>query len=350
MRIVAMDLGKSKTVYCVYDRDSAAHRFGTVRTTPEAVHACLADLEPDRVVLEIGTAAGWVHDLAQASSYDVQVANVNHHAWRWKNVKRKTDRDDALKLAQLSAMGQLPTVYMPSHAVRQKRALVAYRQKLVGRCRQIKNHLRALLEREGIVFAAGKAGWTETQRRELQALALPWEQVTSEEDLWRGMLGEELVSLEQTEAHVAAVTKKLDALGACDARVHLLRTVPAVGARLAETVVAVIDDPSRFQTGKQVGSYVGLTARQYQSGSRDRQGRISGQGHRVLRSLLVEVSWLGLRHNPWMREVYERVLRGDRSRKKIAIVAVARRLLIRLWAMLRDGTVWDDRAGRAQAT
>ena len=74
----------------------------------------------------------------------------------------------------------------------------------------------------------------------------------------------------------------------------------------------------------------------------NRQGGISGQGHRVLRSLLVQVSWLGLRHNPWMREIYERVRRGSDARKKIAIIAVARRLLIRCWAMLRDNTPWRD--------
>ena len=60
----------------------------------------------------------------------------------------------------------------------------------------------------------------------------------------------------------------------------------------------------------------------------------------VLRSLLVEVSWVGLRYNSWMRSVYERTRRNSRTRKKIAIVAVARKLLIRCWAMLRDGTAW----------
>ena len=74
----------------------------------------------------------------------------------------------------------------------------------------------------------------------------------------------------------------------------------------------------------------------------DRQGRISGQGNRLLRALLVEVSWLGLRYNSWMRETYHRLLRGSPSRKKIAITAVARKLLVRCWAMLRDEQPWRD--------
>jgi transposase len=169
------------------------------------------------------------------------------------------------------------------------------------------------------------------------------------EELWQGELWEELELLDQLSASLKRIEKKLDTLAEADARVGLLETVPGVGRRLAEMLVAVIDDPHRFGCAKQVGSYVGLTPRQYQSGESDRQGRISGQGHRQLRALLVEVSWLGLHHNPWMRDVYERVRSGSRSRKKIAIVAVARRLLIRCWAMLRDGEPWKDPRGEAGA-
>jgi transposase len=75
----------------------------------------------------------------------------------------------------------------------------------------------------------------------------------------------------------------------------------------------------------------------------DHQGKISGCGNKVLRSLLVEVSWLGLRHNKWMNQTYHRIWRGSASRKKIAITAVARKLLIRCWAMLRDGRPWCDK-------
>lgn len=128
-----------------------------------------------------------------------------------------------------------------------------------------------------------------------------------------------------------------------------MQTIPGVGPRLAEALVAVIDDPGRFRNGKQVACYVGLTPRQYQSGSQDRQGGISGAGNHWLRSLLVEVSWLGRHSNPWMREVYERVCGGKASRKKIAIVAVARRLLIRCWAMLRDHESWSPPGGEDAA-
>jgi len=146
------------------------------------------------------------------------------------------------------------------------------------------------------------------------------------------------------------VEVELDELAKRDERVKQLQTIPSVGPRLAEMVVAVIDDPKRFKNGKQVGAYVGLVPRLYESGSMSRQGKISKQGHKHLRALLVEVSWLGLRHNAWMREVYKRVCRGSKTRRKIAIVAVARRLLIRCWAMLRDGTNWSPPAMDESAT
>jgi transposase len=104
--------------------------------------------------------------------------------------------------------------------------------------------------------------------------------------------------------------------------------------------VRLLDDPKRFQNSKHVGSYAGLTPRQYQSGQMERQGRISGQGNRLLRSLLVEACWTSLRYNPWARDTYKRLLRGSPSRKTIAITALARKLLVKCWAMLREEENW----------
>ena len=159
----------------------------------------------------------------------------------------------------------------------------------------------------------------------------------------------ELQVLQSTASCLSKVTSKLDEQGKKDKQIQRLRTAVGVGPRLAEVIVAFIDDPERFATGKQVGCYAGLTPRQYQSGSMDRQGRISGQGNRLLRALLIEVSWLGLRHNSWMRETYNRILRGSPSRKKIAITAVARKLLVRCWAMLRDEQNWCDKISDKEA-
>src|SRR5688572_31519349 len=77
------------------------------------------------------------------------------------------------------------------------------------------------------------------------------------------------------------------------------------------------------------------------SGETERRGHITRQGSRLVRSLLVEVAWAGLRHNAWVRQTYQRLSGGKKARKKIAIVAVGRKLLVKCWAMLRDNRAWD---------
>lgn len=341
MNILAMDLGKNKTVVCLYNSENGKHRFGKVATRPKQIHDLIVAESPDRIVFEICSSAGWIYDIAKTLRFEVQVANPSTEGWRWKNVKRKNDREDALKLARLSAMNQLPTVHMPKPEVRQKRALIQYRQKLVRRVTQIKNNIRSILDKEGRSMAKSRSGWTIKSIERLREMSLPLEKCGFN-DLWRGQLHTELQMLDATLRCLCDVTKKLNKQAKDDEQIQLLQTAVGVGPRLAEAIVVFLDGPGRFASGKQVGCYAGLTPRQYQSGSKDRQGRISGQGNSLLRALLVEVSWLGLRHNSWMGETYQRLLRGSPSRKKIAITAVARKLLVRCWAMLRDKQPWRD--------
>jgi transposase len=342
MRILAIDLGKFKSVACDYDTDTAQHTFTTVRTAPRILHDLFVERSPDRVVIEIGSAAGWIRDLCEAMGLEVQIANPNHEAWRWKNVKRKTDKDDALKLAQLSVMNQLPTISLPGTAVRQWRSLIGYRWTLVRRRTAIKNSIRSILDRQGLPMPSGKSGWTIKTRASLHAEAQPLHDAADEE-LWRGQLHSELQSLMEHEALIKQLETKLEAIARRDERVQLLRTIPGVGPRLAEVVVATIDDPRRFKNAKQVGAYAGLAPRQYESGAMRRSGRITGRGNALLRTLLVEVSWLTRRYNPQLSAIFDQVCRGSRTRSKIAVVATARRLLIICWAMLRDGRPWNPR-------
>jgi transposase len=187
----------------------------------------------------------------------------------------------------------------------------------------------------------GKAGWTNKARSALQLDARPMKEAAAEE-LWRGQLHVELQALDQAESLIQQVESKLEALAGADERVQRLQTIPGVGPRLSEVMVAVIDNPRRFKNAKQVGAYAGLVPRLIESGTMSRHGKITGRGNKLLRALLVEVSWLMRRYNPHLRAVFQNVCRGSRTRRKIAAVATARRLLIICWAMLRDGTTWRD--------
>jgi transposase len=141
---------------------------------------------------------------------------------------------------------------------------------------------------------------------------------------------------------VTQAEQRLDALGQDNGAVKLLQTAPGLGPRTAEVVAAYLPEPQRFRKAKQISAYSGLVPRQHQSGEMDRRGRISKRGPALLRKLLVECAWCMVRYNAWARGFYLRLTGGGQRRKKQAIVAVARKILVRSWAMLRDGKPWHD--------
>lgn len=357
-KIVALDLGKFNSVACVYDAATHEHVFRSIAMSPQTVHDLLSEhagRDPSRtlVIFETCDAAGWVHDLAAALGLTVVVANPCDEAWRWRRVKRKTDRDDALKLVRLALVNQLRSVHVPSPDQRQRRRLIGQRKSLVERQTQVKNAIRSIFSQQGLSHALprGHKLWSKVGVAQLLSAHARPLAACEVDDLWRGRLHVELelldALLDALSKQIALVDKKLDELGRCDARVKLLQTVPGVGPRLAEAVVAHLDDPHRFRSARQVGAYAGLVPKQLESGTMKRVGRITHHGPSLLRGLLVEVAWMAYRHNAWARGVVERVSRGMKHRKKIAVVALARRLLVRLWAMLRDHAPWRDPITRA---
>ena len=185
MKILALDLGKYKTVGCDYEGESGRHRFRGSSTTPAALEQLVREVKPDRVVIEVCNIAGWVCDLLRGMGVEVQVANTSDDAWRWRKVKKKNDRCDALKAAQLSAVNQLREVHIPRIEVRQWRALIAFRQQLVKRRGKVKNHIRDLLVTEGQLLPGGAKCWTQLGVAHLEGLAKPLAEVGLHE-LWRG--------------------------------------------------------------------------------------------------------------------------------------------------------------------
>jgi len=339
--ILAIDLGKYKSVACVHDADSGEIRFATFDTSRAEVQRLLAKEAPGVVIIEACLLAGWVHDLCGERGVRCLVANTASEAWKFKHLKRKTDKDDALRLAQLHMLGQLPTVTLPPTAVRQWRSLMATRQNLVGRRVAVQNRIRALFVAQGLPAPRGAKAWSQTG---LAGIALQVKALADcgPDELWRGLLELALTEYRQVSELVARAEARLDALGKQSAAVQLLQTAPGLGPRTAEAVAAYLHDAPRFRTGKQVSAYSGLVPRQHQSGEMDRRGRITKRGPALLRKLLVECAWCMVRYNGWARNFYLRLTGGGQRRKKQAIVALARKILVRCWAMLRDNKPWRD--------
>jgi transposase len=288
--ILAIDLGRYKSVACLYDPATRAAQFRTLDTGRADFERLFRAHPGVVVVVEAGSNAGWAVDL-------------------------------------------------PDPATRQRRALIAHRQALVGRRTATQNRIRAVFAGQGLPSPRGHRAWTATGLDGLDLQAKPLADCASDE-LWRGVLHLALADYRHLLALIDQAEAALDRLAAADPATRLLETAPGVGPRTAEAVAAHLGDPKRFATGKQIGAFAGLVPRQYQSGESDRKGRITRRGPSVLRKLLVECAWAALRYNAWARATYARLTRGGVTRKKPAIVALARRLLVRLWAMLRDGTPW----------
>jgi transposase len=340
-RILAIDLGKFKSVTCLLDSATNQTEFWTMSTDRQYLLAVLKKYAPELVVIESCSLAGWVHDICTAEGYQVLVCNPNQEAWKWKHIKRKTDRDDALKLAKLAALGQLVPVYIPCRQQREYRRLVKYRQVVLGRINRVQNNIRSIFAQRGMEMMRGQKAWALERYEQIAQHRQPLA-ACSLDDLWRGELDLELHQLDELRQQQQAIHQKLTALARADQRVQLLQTIPGVGRKTAEVVVAYLDDPHRFRNARQVSCYAGMVPRRYQSGEMDRQGRIHKRGPRQLRSALVEAAWLMLRYNPWAKSVYERLTGGQKTRKKKAIVAVARKLLVRCWVMLLRKEPWNQ--------
>ena len=339
MKILALDLGKFNSMACVFNPRTKKNRTQLVKSERGYFKTLLKTSKPDLVVMEACSASGWVHDLCQDLGLKTIVCSTHEDAWRWRNVKRKTDKDDAIKLARLAWCDELKPTHVPSPEMREYRSLIKYRKKLVGRENQLKNSIRSLFANRGITITRGEKTWF-SGRQQLEEYRKPLLECSMNE-LWKGELDQYLTQLDQVNHLLKQVEKKLDAIAKQDQRVQRVMQIDGVGRVTAEAIVCAIDDPKRFESARQVSAYAGLVPRQYQSGETDRRGRITKRGSRLLRTLLVECAWCSLRYNKWSRVTYERIHGGKRVRRKKAAVALARKILVMAWAMMRDETDYD---------
>lgn len=239
-------------------------------------------------------------------------------------------------------MDQVDLVHVPKHGVRQWRSLIAHRHKLKDERTAVKNAIRALLDTQAITWPTGDKGWTRDSIERLNQMAEPLMDCVLE-TLWRGQLETYLKQLEMVQTLMMAVEHKLGRIAKENDQVQRLCQIPNVSTRTAEALVAHLDDPHRFKSARQVSCYAGLTPRQFQSGTMDRQGRISKRGPAVLRSLLTHAAWGMTRHCPEAKVVFDRVAGGSKTRRKKAAIAVSRKVLVCAWAMMRDESDWDPR-------
>jgi transposase len=246
MKILALDLGKFNTMCCFFDSKTRKHTFLNAKTDRAYLTTVFKKHKIDLVVMEACGPSGWINDLARSLKLETLVCSTNEDAWKWSNVKRKTDKDDALKLARMASMGELKAVHMPSETHREFRSLVKYRKTLDGRINKMKCTIRAWFVNHGIAIDAGDKAW-HTGRDRINSFRKPLVECKPNE-LWRGELDIELTQMDALAEHLAIVVKRLEVIGKIDPRIVRLRTIPGVGARTAEILVACLDDPHRWSS------------------------------------------------------------------------------------------------------
>ncbi len=238
--------------------------------------------------------------------------------------KQKHDRRDAEHILNLLIRGDFPRIWLPSASERDARVLVEHRHQLVQWRTRAKNGLQAMALSYG-VRRRGRL-WSAAGQEQLQKIPLREGMGRRRADLMRlvGQLGIWIKELEQRiEQEVA---RREDA--------QRLMTHPGVGPLTALGTVLVLGPTERFPDPQHVTSYVGLIPREDSSGGRQRFGHLTKQGNRLLRFLLVEAAGTASRYDPGLRRVYRRL--AFRKGAALAKAAVARKLAIRLYIMLRD--------------
>jgi transposase len=282
----------------------------------------------DAVVLEATTNAWHLYDQLAPHVASVTVANPLLIKWI-SSAAIKTDGHDTLKLARLLAAGLMPAVWVPPEPVRQLRALVSHRQRLIRQRTQARNRLHSVLHRHNVAPPEGELFAT-TQRAWWMELPL--------EPLEKLLVTQDLRLLDSLHPFVEEVERQLCLESVQEPwapHLPFLVQQTGIGVLTAMVLLAAIGDITRFPDAPHLVGYAGLGARVHDSADTHHGGGITKQGRRDLRAALVEAAWVAVIHNAHWKTRFEHLC--HHLSKEKAIVAIARQILVVVWH------TWHDR-------
>lgn len=327
----AIDLHLRSSQIRILDGEGHVLREQRVPTSVERLVRAFGDLGPMRILVETGTESEWVALALEAVGHEVIVADPNY-APMYGELRRKvkTDRRDVAALAEANRRGWYRATHRVSRPQRALRQVLRSRRQLVRMRSGTISLIRSLLRQEGYRLATGSSERVPTR---LAALELPSGLRATIAPLQR--------MVETLTVEIAGLDEQLAALAAVDPIVQRLQSVPGVGPVVALTFRAFVDDVGRFAHAGQVSAAIGLVPREDSSAERRHRGHITKAGPRELRSLLVQAAWACWRSKAsgTLRAWVERL--AGRRGKRIAVVALARRLSRILFALWRDRSVFN---------
>ena len=343
MDTIGLDLHKRESQLCFLGADGEITEQRIV-TSRERLAAVLGARPAARVLLEASTESEWVARHLESLGHTVVVADPNFapmYATRSRRVK--TDKRDARTLAEACRLGAYRPAHRLSDVQRHVRAELAVREALVRTRTRYIALVKAFVRRDGLRLPSSDAEHVPA-RLEALLLTLPDGSALAHET---APLVRALVLLNE---EIAAADQRIVAIRRDDPVVARLTTVPGVGPLTATAFVATVDDVGRFGSAHQLEAYLGLVPSERSSGETQRRGRITKAGNVRLRWLLVEAAWRILRS----RTAETAALRTWAARialrrgKRIAVVALARRLAGILYAMWRDAAPYDTHRLRGE--
>jgi transposase len=337
---IAVNLAKTERFGFVNDRRGRARLFEEVKQRG----AKLVDAEI--VMAYEASACGFILcDEAEEQGIRCWVLAPTKIEKSIEQRKHKNDERDAEDLVEklrghILAGNRLPAIWIPDRQMRDDRELVRARFELVEKQTRLKAQIQMLVKRYGQEKPAGcGAGWSVRYRRWLQALA-------ESEMLKAGArraLGSLLRQLSFIEAEIDGIEKSVLELAAEPRHKPMVSALTAeygVGVLTAISYRTEIGYAGRFHRGRHVGKFVGLTPTSHESGQQqDRKGHISRQGPPRLRKMLCQASWIHIRGDANAKRFYQQIVSRNPKKKKIAIVAVMRRLAVRLWHRMRQAEI-----------
>ena len=329
MNYGAIDLHLRSTWIRIVTPDGTPVLERKIPTTREALTTAFGEQARARILIESGTESEWVAQAIETCGHEVIVASPTYALmYGHRNPQIKTDRRDVVALAEACRHGIYRAAHRVSSEQRQRRRALRVREQMVRVRTQLINLVRAQLKQEGYRLPRCSS---ETMPRRYGLLSLP--------EAMRNDLAPAVTTIATLTENIVASDTALMAVAGADPVVQRLMTAPGVGVITGLTYRAVLDDVQRFGDARGVAAYLGLVPREDSSGTRHRKGTITKAGPNQLRVLLVQASWVVWRQrtgggalHAWVEHVAAR--RG----KRIAVVALARRLGRILYAMWRDGT------------
>jgi transposase len=338
MRMIGCDLHATQQTIAMLDRETGEIVERTLKHDGTTVRDFYAGLPPPVVVgLEATGSMGWFLRLMEDLGVTCQVgdpAKIRSVDTR----RQKHDRRDAGLLLDLLSEDRFPSIWMPPAELADLRALLRHRDQWVRMRARVKNALQGLALAHGLRRGAGL--WSRDGQARLAALPLAPH---------AGQRRAELQALnDHLTKHITELDQEVSAQAGQRPQACRLMTHPGVGPVTALATEVFLGDPSRFADAKALASYVGLIPSEYSSGGRQRLGQLTKQGNPMLRFLWCEAAIHAVRRDATLGRFYRRKLQQKGLGK--ARVAVARKLGIRLWILLRDQIDDSEFCRRAPAT